>query len=252
MPSLERYYYVTTVASEPPSTTYAEEVLADNPLFYWRLNSASTQTDAGSAGVNLSTVGSPTQIDGPHGASVQALTFDGSTQYCTAAHDASMNLGTSDYTLEFFFKHGTWSTTATEVVMGHDGNGGLGTWEARIQSYGRLGGRIIPATGSSGELSPDTGTLDAYDDDNWHLADLVYDRSGFARLYVDGSEVSDAALPDDISVTDGNAVDATKTFYLARRETTLYYTGGLAEVAVYLSALSPTRISAHWAKVGSV
>lgn len=215
--------------------TYSAEVLADSPLVYLRLGESSGTTAADSSGNsrNGTYVGSPTLgVAGAiSGDANTAVTFDGSTQAVTVP---STGLPTTDVdqTIECWVKF--TSTTTGLFVAGRDVSSS--TRGVCIRT-GTVAGTLM--CGNTVGTSPQsTGT---YNDGNWHhVVGLRHQSAGTFELYVDNVSVA--------SGTESNSTLGASGFFVAERGNgTLRFPGTIDEAAYYGTALSSTRIAAHYA-----
>jgi hypothetical protein len=166
-----------------------------NYVGVWHLadNAANTTVKDSTGNSNTGTSAANTSGKTTSGQFGSALTFNGSTDYIYTANSFS---DPQDETVQIWFK--TSSTAGAKLIGFEDAQSGTGGSEYDrmlwVGTDGKLYGGFFPADYSGSLLSAST-----YDDNNWHLADLVYD--GVAqqdRLYVDGQQVGST-----ISDTDG-------------------------------------------------
>jgi Concanavalin A-like lectin/glucanases superfamily len=223
--------------------TYADEVLADSPLAYWRLGESSGTTAVDEmATYSASYVASPTL--GVTGAvsGDTAVTLNGSTQYMDAGD--VLDMGTSDWTIECWVKTtaNDWSAVAKSIAADIYGR------YAIFYTGGVLYGLMFWATGTGVEFG---WTSNTPKDGAWHHIALTFDRDGNATLYFDGSSVAST------SIAAGSAVNmqSTDPLYLGAYGNAtatgplsgFVLNGSIDEVAIYNTALSSGRIAAHYA-----
>ncbi len=235
---LDDYYFrkVAVTVPAPPVTTYDDEVLADSPVAYWRMDGDMTDTDLGSGGNTLTHTGTPGVVTGPCGVDAKAYTAD--TMWSTAAHNAAFDFGTGDFTLEWWMACTSWDDST--YLFCHDGNGGTGAWDVRRFAAPSLSSRIC---GTTAVVIGDEPA--AAHDGAWHHWVITYDRDANGSIYMDGATIT--AGVDSIAAASATACDATVTLWVARRQTAGYARVSMGEVAIYKSLLSPTRIAAHYA-----
>jgi len=234
---LDRAYWYgrSAVAPAPPSETYESVILADSPSGFWRLSGAGPEADLSGNGNALTYNGSPTTEAGPCADGSLAHVFNGTDQSASAAHAAAFDFGTGDYSIEFWIKLAAY--TSGRYILGHSGNGDDGAWEVSMTSSAftsRVGDTGVPAT-ADGPAA----------DSAWHHCVLTMDRDGNGTWYHDASVASGS--PDSISAAAAESVSRTTTLWIARRESTAFMPGSLANVAIYPSLLSPERVTAHYA-----
>jgi PKD repeat protein len=228
-----------TAQSSGGTLTYSQQVLADSPLAYWRLGEASGTSAADSSGsnrtgtyLNTPTLGQPGALAGDANT---AVAFNGSDEYVNVPYSAALN--PAQFTAE------AWAYVT----------GGQGTYRSvvtsRDYSPGNARGYILYAAADNtwqlwtggGEWSVVYGPAVALN--TWTHLVATYDGST-ARLYVNGTLAASSAA--------GYLQNALRPLRIASGATDLtapqYYLPGRAdEVAVYGSALSATRVQAHYA-----
>lgn len=208
---------------------YANTVLADGPIGYWRMDAVSgtTETDRTTGGHNATYVGTVAlKQAGPitDGDTAVAFTSGGSGAGDTGGYaTATVAAPGAAWTLEAWIKRGTdaalreiVSINAAEVLVGAG---------ASVASYSDSGGTKI------------TG-LKTVTDSAWHHV-VVTCTGSVVALYVDAGA--------DGTFAGGNVLAAT-TLNIGR-----FYTGGFTwggsidEVALYNIVLTPAQIANHYA-----
>jgi len=212
--------------------SYSSEVLADSPVWYARLgdSSGTTMVDSSGNSRNGTYTNSPTLgVAGPlFGDSDTSVTFAAaSTQKGSVANGTWMNLG-STLTLEAWVK----STAVSGVIVGRQGDSNSPYYLA-LDAAGKPV-LTIKKPGDSTITGPS-----AINDGNWHHVVGTLS-SGNMSLYVDGSLVTGPTAG-------GTPQTRTDPLGVATRGTALYLTGTVDEAALYSTALSGTRIAAHYA-----
>ena len=232
------YAAFTATTANGPSTVQAaaafprclvDEVMADNPAGYWRLNESSGTAMADKTGQNSGSYLNGTllgQAGALADASATAARFDGAGDQASVPDSGSLDVGDS-FTYEAWVKRATTDedTTVSKgaaadgLWFGIEPNNTLGIW-----------------TGGSNVANSDTTIIDS----KWHH--LVATKSGATRrLYLDGVDVTSGG---------GNQtfVDNSEPLYLGHHvaypDSDL--NGSLDEVAVYDAALSEARVRAHY------
>jgi hypothetical protein len=219
-------------------SSYQSAVLADNPVSYWRLGELSGTTAADSVDGNPGTIKGGVTL-GATGALVgdsdTAMTFNGSYAYIKVADNANLNI-TGDFTLEAWAKLASLDGVSRAVVH-KGGTSGYGTWQYRLSVTSGNVWRGTVYIGGSSYTVTDSGTPTL---NGWDY--LVLTRNGSTlTLYVNG-----------VSVATGTANGAlnTSTGILAIGRTgsssSHYFDGSIDEVAIYGTALSASRILAHY------
>lgn len=213
--------------------TYAATVLADSPVAYWRLEdpSGTTMTDSSGNGSNGTYVGSPTL--GATGKVGSAVRFTAaSSQYGKATGLAA----TADtFTLEFWMKLASTGSDYYLLTLGQDGGGVMIANDGRFRLVKTFGPVIVEST----NLTTDTT--------GFHHFVAVKNGATSCKLYIDNTDVTG-------TVTDATCVSSTIAS-LAAWTTNGSAFGGYAdatfdEVAIYNTALSAARVSAHYTAAG--
>lgn len=212
--------------------SYASEVLSDTPLFYFRLgeSSGTTMVDSSGNGNNGTYGGAPTlgSTGLLVGDSDTAVTWNGTSQSASRASTAA-----STFTAEVLIKPS--NVTGTHVLLSRqDVAAGTGAWTLRLEGttlkfyYWNGGGTLQTAVSASTVFA--VATI-------YHVA-VVFTASSNVFLYVNGTQVGTAATTTMLAVS--------ASFRVAASGSGEYFAGVLDEAAYYTSALSPTRIAAHY------
>jgi hypothetical protein len=223
-------------------TGYAGAVLADSPLFYGRLGEASgtTMTDSSGNGHN----GSYTSVTlGATGlltsSSDTAASFNGTSSFGAVPYGSWMN--TATWSVEALFKPSSVSGARTIVTRytpaSYDGVFHLRQDNAAVTLYAFRSASLVTC-GATG-VTLVNGTI-------YHVVG-TYDGSNL-QIYVNGT------LKNTItSVTGLNNTTTVNPIGVGRSNNAgsfqEFYSGVIDEVAYYGSALSSTRIAAHYAAI---
>jgi PKD repeat protein len=227
---------LVTVTVPPPPTGYSTEVLADNPSGYWRLGEASGSSAADRTGAAPGTINGGVTLGIPGaltGDPDTAMSFNGSTGYVAVANRSNLN-PTGDLTVEAWAKP---AGSRSGAIVHKGGASGNSVWQYRLSltSGNRWRGTVF--SGSTAYTVTDPGTPSTT---GWtHLA---MTRSGsLLTLYVNGRSVATATVPGATNTSTGLlAIGRTGS------STTDYFNGSVDEVAFYPTALSSSRIFAHY------
>lgn len=233
--------YLLRVVDALSGTSYMDEVLADSPVAYWRLEETSGSTvsdETGNGHQGSVQSGVTLDVTGQIGS---AADLDGTdTAYINVPHDTAFQFGSGDFTLE------CWG------FIRSDDSSGVSQGQSFITKY-PVGDSVTPYYGltygggeisfacrdSSNNTNRDT-VVSVYSFDTWYHIVGVREGDTF-RLYIDGVlqvEDTDTSIDSldntaDVNMgywwTSGNALD-----------------GIVDEVAIYGTALSQTRIQAHY------
>jgi hypothetical protein len=213
-------------------TGYKAAVLADKPVGYWRLGEATGTTAADQAGADPGTyVNSPTLgAAGLLGADTDtAVSFDGSNDQVKVPPAGPLNL-TSPITLEAWIKPAALPAA-----------GSFASILTKAESYSlQMNGPRLEFTviqnGTRKRLQAPSGAISV--GQVYHLV-ATYDGTT-QRLYVNGKEVGSAALTGGATVT-------TNPLYVGSwNGNEEFFKGTIDEVAVYNTALTAARVTAHY------
>lgn len=227
-------------------TPYANAVLVDAPIGYWRLGelSGTTAADSGSGNHAGTYTGGCAlgQNDGITDVGQAAVLFDGTSGYVDMGNVSALKC-TGAFSLEAWFS--TTSAAFRELVAQADETGTTGGYVLRLTSGGKIRFILVSSTGVS--LFSVTTTL-SYNDGNLHHVAATWDGTTNANgvtIYIDGLSVitgtASAGTPGTPAVpfriaAGGNSLTAT-----------LPWQGVADEVAFYSGALSSARVAAHFA-----
>jgi PKD repeat protein len=219
--------------------SYQSEVLADSPLLYVRFEETSGATCAnqGSLGGDATAQGTYTRnvAGGAAGLGV-GITLNGTTaDYVSYPDHASLDI-TGDFTYECWVKSAY--TADRQCLMTKGGDSGGAGYAFFLDTNRAL---VAAKAGVAGLSQTDPNVVP--NDGNWHHVAVT--RSGNTyRFYVDGA-AADAGFVNSTAIT-ANAVP----FNIGREVITSGprrpLVGSIDEVAVYGSALSATRLQAHY------
>jgi hypothetical protein len=222
--------------------SYRDEVLADNPVAYWRLGETSGTTAVDEMGMYDGTyVGSPTL--GQAGAVGPAPVFDGVDDEVSLLPFGIS--GNTPRTIEAWIKPGSAAGIRCIVYTGSTGSGA----RARFSVYFnvQVANNIYLLTDSADyHTSANSITRDVWS----HLA-VSYDGSGITsgvgssiKIYINGSSMSLTRL----GTSTGDLVTPSAGGSIGRDLSSAgrFFEGSIDEVAIYNTALSAARIAAHY------
>ncbi len=214
---------------------YVATVLSDSPVGFWRCREASGNlADSGSGNVTATAAGTSTY--GVAGAcdSDTAITPNGSTGKFTVAN-ASTNI-TGAATLECWAKP-TNNPANHSGVCGFRNDTTCDFYLLQLQSTNTYETRYIGSNGTAVGVATFSATANA-----WHHFVLTWDGNGATGVF--------EAWLDGVS--QGTATGSTSNVTITTvamgigTEGTNFFGGTIAEVALYSSKLTSTRISAHF------
>ena len=223
---------------------YKSTVMSDNPLDYWRLGDSSGVSPTAPDALQRDDgrfVGSPSF--GAAGAlnsdANTAAGFNGST-YADLAEP--IPFGASNFTIEGWFK--TSSAAANQQIWESDYSGTVAQPQDVFLGLeaGKMVFQVADQTGASAFVT----STSTYTNGAWHYVAAVRNGNTFT-LYVDGASVGSTTQTIgnvDLSgsiprIGDGQSANSNS-------HDTYYFGGSLDEIAVYGSALSSSRVSAHY------
>jgi PKD repeat protein len=224
----------------PPPTVgpYRTEVLADSPAAYWRLGESSGSSALDSSGTNIGTINSGVTLGVPgalSGDSDTAMTFNGTSGFVSVPSSPALN-PTGDLTVEAWVKPTVLNGSGGAIVH-KGGTSGNSSWQYRLSLTSANQWRATVYIGGTAYTVTDTRTPST---SSWTY--LALTRSGTTlTLYVNGTPVGSTTAAGALNSNSGMlAIGRTGA------SSTTYFSGSIDEVAVYPSALSTTRISAHY------
>jgi len=213
---------------------------------YWRLGEASGTTAVDETGSHNGTyVGSPTL--GVPGALVgdtdTAVDFDGVDDYISVPYSAALAV-TSAYTIEF------WANLDTLVRSGYPplvfrGSGGGGTNDIEIYIAGQTKATVVHNRNNGGTMGWRYYERASWIGETLHVV-LTWDGTDLT-FYVNGAVVITSAGGSSTLVS---PLDTNRPWQIAGgtspTASPYYVDGRLDEVAIYDTALSATRVAAHY------
>lgn len=216
------------------TTSYADEVLSDNPTAYWRLGESSGTTAADEQGswdgtyVNSPTLGEPGALAGDSDTSVLFTRVDQDRVDCGKPH-----VNHAQVSVECWLKT---STTGLHMMFMTADSSGDRNWHLYVSGGGetvtfvKIGGGVVTLSGATQVI-----------DGAWHHVVATYDGSTM-RIYVDGSEDASTSASGDIA---GSSVAPLRISSNGRGNDD-YFDGHIDEAALYDFALTATRVSDHY------
>lgn len=217
-------------------SAYAQRVIGDGATGLWRLGETTGTVAAEARGLYPgSYLNTPTLGDA--GALVEsdtAVTFAAaSSEYVSVPHDAALNPGVTDYSVEAWVKRAS-NPAGSEFVL-NKGDATTTGYEIFLNTSGfpnlRLGAINV------GNVGPSVC------DGVWHHVAFSLDRDGNGVYYLDG--VAKATI--SIAAEAARNLNAAVALEIARRSSGNYLTGSIDEVAIYSGvALTAALIATHY------
>ncbi len=228
---------VINVVDLPDLSQYANLVLEDNPVAYWRFEEHSGNIVADIKGTNhASLINNPEiDVDGVDGSGIRFINEKSS--YAEAPDHPDLNIEGS-ITIEFWVNlEDGWGGAEREALVGK----GDHTYQVRHFNNNRL--RFTVRGGTGGNVDLDSENQLSLNE--WNHVVAVYDADDEEmRIYFNGQKDSVTRhRKGTIGTTPaGLTFGANYSGYDYRR----FFDGKLDEVAIYDYALSPKRIEAHY------
>ncbi len=224
---------------------YVATVLADGPLGFWLLNETSGTTAATQIGSDTLTYQNAPTLGavGPSVSIPAAVTLNGTDENAYSNNSATFTTtAASAWSWEVWFKSTSASSSLSlGVVRDTAGTGTTVTCGMLINFSGTaLTGFSVDTGGATIAISGGTGVNDG----NWHHAVLTAVAAGTMTLYLDGTSVaSSASGRSNTSSQRSINVGSNRSGVSAWLQ---WFPGSLAAAAYYNTALTGTRITAHY------
>ncbi len=219
------------------SSTYAAMVLASSPLLYYKLDEVSGNfADAGSAALTATANGTGLAYQQPDTFGETKSVSLADPNYIEVADDAALDTPTTAITVELLVNW-TGAQSSTMCAARWDGIGTDLVWWLGPGSAGRL--RWDCYLDGVQRIVDDDGSK-LKNDGKWHHAAGVYNGSQ-VLLYIDGTSVG---TPVSVSSSFPASVMPLRLGRLSNFSG-WNFTGKLAHVAVYSTALSAVTIKNH-------
>ena len=214
--------------------TYSENVIADNPLVYWRLNNDLTDAQGN---VNLNPAASPQFVEGIGSGTKAYSSSDGKAW--AASFGVENLIGAEDFSYELWIN--LKGDNEGKYILQRYAGGTAGGENSLAYENGQ-----IYFIGRSGELSEPAVITLANQTDAWHHLVLSYNyQSATIVFYLDGVEAyrSDQAFLEPIFGEQDFEmyIGATRTDPEER-----VFNGYLDEIAIYAQTLSAEQVVAHF------
>ncbi len=223
-------------------------VLADSPYLLWRLQEKTGTTAADTSGKghagtfsNSPVLGQASPITGEP---TDVAFGTGTNGYVTTTAAAT---NSTTFSVEAWVK--TTSTAGGRLIGFGDSAAGTASTKAECQLYLAPNGKVELGLNNTTKVAIASAT--AVNNGAWHYVVGTYSPAAGAKLYVDGtlSASGTGATPTTFSGYWRAGAEALTGW--PANPTSNYLTGTIDEVAVYTTALSAARVSAHYAAATS-
>lgn len=228
-----------------PSGDYAAEVLADEPVGYWRFEetSGTVASDEIAWADGTYTASPDLTVPGVTSADVPGDTAAKFRDGSRVVWPYTVGMNQTTFTAEAWFRvdDAASGSSNQQVIIGRDSDSlSRRLWEVRILGGVDVGVVNVLLWQSNGTLHTLAGTTVVVDGE-WHHVALVVEPTEF-RIYVDGALDGTQALTDPVreSTDTGLSVGAS-----LRGPGALPLRGAVDEPAYYDTALTSVRINAH-------
>lgn len=224
---------------------YKNNIIADSPFFYYRLNEAMNSTVAtdssgnnrngsySSKGISYRATGALTRDS-----TDTAVTLNGSTGFISTASSAT---GPQSITTEIWFK--TTSVSGGKLIGFGAGTSASSAIVDRVL-YMTNAGKVVFGIDTATKSVIQTPL--SYNDGKWHMA--VATLSGLnASLYIDGQLITSGTASTSPTTASGFWVIGGNTFSgWVNQPTSSFFAGSVDEVAVYTKALTAAQIAVDY------
>lgn len=226
---------ILLMAAQSRASDYDQQVLADHPISYWKLDELPGSTVAvDSVGSNIGVYqgGVTLGIPGPiFNDSATGADFDGTSGEVVVGAQPTFNLA-NNFTIEAWIKPS--SPGGNQRIVGNLGSSG----PTSGYGYGIVGDRMVFSAFGQQDYFANTTTLST---DNWHQVAVSFSASGTASFYLDGQLTQTVSGPSAVIGNGGFTIGAQSA---TAQE---YFNGGLADVAVFHGVLSAAQIAQQYA-----
>lgn len=232
--------------TSPPRDTYADVIAYDKPAGYWRMGEPDgTLVVVPVVGKQFESKLVPSGIvrredaaiigDNDFALSFVAGAYVGTSD--TSTGDDEDFGGTSDLTIETWFRASSLSPGSTQtLVIGPKTTGAVITWHLYLNTSGAIGLDVRNSGGTTATVTSSVLTINTW----YHVAGTW--TGGTLLLYVNGSQIASTALSGSLPT----ALDTGTFMQVGDSVSAGKVTVQFDELAIYRTALSATRIAAHY------
>ncbi|HET7901839.1 MAG TPA: LamG domain-containing protein [Candidatus Nanopelagicales bacterium] len=242
-----------SVTARATLTSYPAAVAADAPTFFWRLGEnagpVAADTSPGALGGGTYANGISYGAAGPV-SDATAVTTDGAGGLISSNQTSAPTA----FSVEAWFR--TTTTRGGKIIGFGDRASGFDADRNTLLSkkydrhvYMTNAGKLVFGVRNSGGSRVELVSSKAYNDGAWHQVVGTQGAAGL-RLYVDGVQVATNATTSNQVYKGFWRVGGDATGGWSSSPSSPYLAGTIANVAVYPTALSLTRVQAHWTASG--
>ena len=233
---------------------YADAVLADGPVAYWRLGEASGSTAADSSGNGNSgtyTNGPTLGVPGVVARTLDtAVDFDGVNDFVNIPDSSDINVGGpySEKTVELWFDAD--SVTPRQVLYEQGGDSrGISVYVEADMLYGLVWN--VPSDGPGTPYGPLVVSAPVTAGEQHHVVLVIDDVGDVMDLYLDGTSVDTVGGVGPLhfhsaNIGLGSRNDTARFIDGTEFGTGRYFDGMIDDVALYNSLLSAGQVQAHY------
>lgn len=238
--SLKNARYKAKIAAGLSFSQSLYNVLGAEAVGVWSFETVNgNQTPDGLGNGNNGTIyGNPVQEDSGIPALGKAMRFDGMDDYIDIGDKDSLDMGTSDFTIEAWVKMTLSNERTVASKYYYSGYPGylMGTVDGKVQGF-------IRDTDSFKRSTQDGVSVN---DGKWHHIAVVFDRDSYMTRYVDGQQTG---TQDDITAQSGSVTND-RLFQIGKWDwaSTLFFSGAIDEVRIYRQAMTSAQIQKHYAE----
>jgi hypothetical protein len=205
-------------------------LVADGASAIFPLDEASGSIRDTVNGLTGTTAGTPTYGVTSPIKNHTAIDFDSASDAFTVGDNAALDLASTDYTIEAWITRDVDQSTVYECYLYK----GVGSYVVGVDPDQHL----YLSKKSTGFLGLQSNSFAA--DGTWHHVVWTVTTGGTITLYVDGSS-------ETLSYTNYNAMaDTTDALLIGNNPTDSYWSGKVSYVAIYKSALTQSKVLAHY------
>lgn len=134
-----------------------------------------------------------------------ARSFDGSADYLDIAHEAAVDVGTSDFTVGLWLKSSTAPTDGDRLVSKGTSSGGIGAG-VRYEVFRSGGNFAFAIDDNTTKRQVNHTSLTDLSDGNWHLWMFERDSGSTIKIFEDGNTERKSLSESIGSIDNGNSL----------------------------------------------